>query len=53
MKIWELRRPIKENASMGAVGGGAIASTAIPLGGATQKKKKKRKLKNGAVVLRR
>lgn len=43
---------LKENASVGAVGGGAIASTATPFSTTKKKKKgKKRKLQNGQSVL--
>lgn len=56
MKISDLKRPVKEMSSAGAVGGGAIASTTGGLGNvaATVKKnKKKRKLRNGMAVIRR
>lgn len=42
---------LNENASAGAVGGGAIASTAAPFAVEKRKKKgKKRKLQNGQSV---
>lgn len=43
---------LKENASMGAVSGGNIASTAAPFSTTKRKKKgKKRTLKNGQSIL--
>ena len=52
----DLRRKANENASMGAVGGGAIGSAAGGLGNVAQtvkKSKKKRKLQDGQTVLTR
>jgi hypothetical protein len=52
MKMSDLRRKTNENASMGAVSGGAIGTSAGGLGdvAATVKAQKKRKLRDGQVV---
>lgn len=43
MKMSDLKRPVQENASMGAVGGGAIASTAGIMPGIRKRTPEKRK----------
>jgi len=56
MKMSDLKRPIKEMSSGGAVGGGAIASTAGGLGNwsaTVKKQRKKRKLRDGQTVIQR
>lgn len=56
MKLVDLKRPINEMSSGGAVGGGAIASTTGGLGNwapTVKKSKKKRKSKYGLTIIQR